>query len=67
MEWIVSIELTSWGLIIMTLISAALVIIKVILNNRHRSSQLDKILKHKDSVHIEEGSKNDSFRINKLK
>ncbi len=67
MEWIVSIELTSREVMIMTLISSVVIIIKTILNNRHRSSQLDKVLKYKDSIQIEEGNKKDSFRVNKLK
>tara|TARA_R110002074_G_scaffold123889_1_gene260021 strand:+ start:1675 stop:1884 length:210 start_codon:yes stop_codon:yes gene_type:complete len=69
MEWIVSIEITSWGwgLIILTLISwfGAITLSKI--NNKHKSEQLDKVLKYKGSIQIEEGNQKDSLRINKLK
>ena len=37
------------------------------INNKHKSEQLDKVLKYKGSIQIEEGNQKDSLRINKLK
>jgi|GEM_PF-5998121 len=69
MEWIVSIEITSWGwgLIILTLISwfGAITLSKI--NNKHKSDQLNKVLKYKSSIQIEEDNQKDSLRINKLR